>query len=125
MTDWRARIPGRDIWRVGLVQAPIAEIARLGFSTAPPVRWLAEEPRLKFVADPFGLWRDGRLYLFVEAYDILEPFFAPENQWAGRSHEHLAYRALHEHFPKLSADQIFIIVDAARRVFTTGGHPTP
>lgn len=69
MTDWRARIPGRDIWRVGLVQAPIAEIARLGFSTAPPVRWLAEEPRLKFVADPFGLWRDGRLYLFVEAYD--------------------------------------------------------
>lgn len=63
--------------------------------------------------------------LFVEAYDILEPFFAPENQWAGRSHEHLAYRALHEHFPKLSADQIFIIVDAARRVFTSGGHPTP
>ncbi len=69
MTDWRARIPGRDIWRVGLVQAPIAEVARLGFSAAPAVRWLAEEPRLKFVADPFGLWRDGRLYLFVEAYD--------------------------------------------------------
>ena len=69
MTDWRARIPGRDIWRVGLVQAPIAEVARLGFSAAPAVRWLAEEARLKFVADPFGLWRDGRLYLFVEAYD--------------------------------------------------------
>lgn len=61
--------------------------------------------------------------IFVEAYDILEPFFDPRNQWAGRSHEHLAYRALHEHFPKLSGDQVFIIVDAARRVFANGGKP--
>lgn len=63
--------------------------------------------------------------LFVEAYDILEPFFDPANQWAGHGHEHLAYRALHEHFPKLSGDQIFIIVDAARRVFASGGKPVP
>lgn len=63
--------------------------------------------------------------LFVEAYDILEPFFDPANQWAGHGHEHLAYRALHEHFPKLSGDQIFIIVDAARRVFASGGRPAP
>lgn len=63
--------------------------------------------------------------LFVEAYDILEPFFDPANQWAGHGHEHLAYRALHEHFPKLSGDQIFIIVDAARRVFASGGKPAP
>lgn len=63
--------------------------------------------------------------LFVEAYDILEPFFDPANQWAGHSHEHLAYRALHEHFPNLSGDQVFIIVDAARRVFATGGKPVP
>lgn len=69
MTDWRTRIPGRDIWRVGLVAAPIAEIARRGFPADVPVRWLAEEGRLKFLADPFGLWRDGRLHLFVEAYD--------------------------------------------------------
>ena len=63
--------------------------------------------------------------LFVEAYDILEPFFDPANQWAGHGHEHLAYRALHEHFPTLSGDQIFIIVDAARRVFASGGKPAP
>lgn len=61
--------------------------------------------------------------IFVEAYDILEPFFDPSNQWAGRSHEHLAYRALHEHFPALSGDQVFIIVDAARRVFASGSKP--
>ncbi|HEX8989157.1 MAG TPA: hypothetical protein VF816_14460 [Rhodocyclaceae bacterium] len=63
--------------------------------------------------------------LFVEAYDLLEPFFDPSNNWAGHGHEHLAYRALHERFPQLSADQVFIIVDAARRVFTGGGKPAP
>lgn len=63
--------------------------------------------------------------MFVEAYDVLAPFFDASNQWAGHSHEHLAYRALHEHFPQLSADQIFIIVDAARRVFSSGGNPAP
>lgn len=63
--------------------------------------------------------------LFVEAYDILEPFFDPANQWAGQGHEHLAYRALHERFPQMSGDQIFIIVDAARRVFARGGKPAP
>ncbi len=69
MSDWRVRIPGRDIWRVGLVEAPIADIARRGFSADAPVHWLGEEGRLKFLADPFGFWRDGRLHLFVEAYD--------------------------------------------------------
>jgi len=63
--------------------------------------------------------------LFVEAYDILEPFFDPANNWAGHGHEHLAYRALHERFPELSGDQVFIIVDAARRVFAGGGKPVP
>lgn len=63
--------------------------------------------------------------LFVEAYDILEPFFDPANNWAGHGHEHLAYRALHERFPQLSGDQVFIIVDAARRVFANGGKPVP
>ncbi|MGE5467903.1 MAG: hypothetical protein ACM3Y9_10810 [Ignavibacteria bacterium] len=63
--------------------------------------------------------------LFVEAYDLLEPFFDPANNWAGHGHEHLAYRALHERFPQLSADQVFVIVDAARRVFANGGKPVP
>lgn len=69
MTSWRLKIPGRDIWRVGLVETPIAEIALRGFSPDAPVHWLPEEGRRKFLADPFGVWRDGRLHLFVEAYD--------------------------------------------------------
>lgn len=63
--------------------------------------------------------------IFADAYDVIQPFFAPENSWGGQSHEHLAYRALHERFPKLSAHEIFVIVTAAKRVFSTTGRPVP
>jgi hypothetical protein len=56
-----------DIWRIGLVEAPIAAAARS--LAAAPVRWLPEDPPFTFLADPFGLWRDGRLHVFAEAYD--------------------------------------------------------
>jgi hypothetical protein len=63
--------------------------------------------------------------MFVEAYDILEPFFDPANAWAGQMHEHLAFRALHEHFPAMSAEEVLVIVIAAKRVFGSGGKPVP
>jgi hypothetical protein len=56
-----------DIWRVGIVPAPIADIVAEG--AVRDVRWLPEEPDFRFLADPFGLWRDGQLHLFAEAYD--------------------------------------------------------
>jgi hypothetical protein len=58
-----------DIWRVGVVDAPIEAVAAAGAIPDGQVRWLAEEPAFRFLADPFGLWRDGRLHLFAEAYD--------------------------------------------------------
>lgn len=63
--------------------------------------------------------------LFVDACALLEPFFDAKTQWGGHGHEHLAYRALHERFPQLSGDQVFVIVDAAKRVFASGGKPVP
>ncbi len=63
--------------------------------------------------------------VFVDAYDVLLPFFDQANNWAGQSHEHLAYRALHERFPDMSGEQVFIIVAAAKRVFGSGGHIVP
>ena len=63
--------------------------------------------------------------MFVEAYDILEPFFDPANSWAGHVHDHLAFRALHERFPDLSGEEVLIIVIAAKRVFGSGGKPVP
>jgi hypothetical protein len=61
--------------------------------------------------------------IFVLAYDVIQPFFDEANNWAGHTHEHFAYRALHERFPELSGEQVFIIVSAAKRVFGTGGKP--
>jgi len=58
-----------DIWRVGIVEATVESIAASGAVPGARVRWLAEEPSFRFLADPFGLWRDGRLYVFAEAYD--------------------------------------------------------
>jgi len=63
--------------------------------------------------------------VFVEAYDLLEPFFDPANSWAGQTHEHLAFRALHERFPDLPANQVLVLVTAAKRVFAAGIRPIP
>ncbi|MCX7146100.1 MAG: hypothetical protein NT042_07855 [Sulfuritalea sp.] len=61
--------------------------------------------------------------LFIDAYEVLLPFFDPANSWGGQTHEHLAYRALHEQFPSLSTQEVFTLVAAARRVFSTSGKP--
>jgi hypothetical protein len=61
--------------------------------------------------------------IFVDAYEVLLPFFDPANNWGGQTHEHLAYRALHEQFPGLSTQEVFTLVAAARRVFSTSGKP--
>ena len=61
--------------------------------------------------------------IFVEAYEVLLPFFDPVNSWGGQTHEHLAYRALHEQFPDMSSQDVFTLVTAARRVFSTTGKP--
>ncbi|TAJ73906.1 MAG: formyl transferase [Phenylobacterium sp.] len=61
---WRS-----DLWRIGLADAPIAAVAATGGLERATIRWLEPEPPFTFLADPFGLWRDGDLHLFAEAYD--------------------------------------------------------
>jgi hypothetical protein len=79
------------------------------------------------MTDPItGVERRANLQLrtiFIEAYEVLQPFFDPANSWGGQTHEHLAYRALHEQFPSLSTQEVFVLVDAARHVFAAGGRP--
>lgn len=58
-----------DIWRIGVLECPIQDVASAGGLHKAKVRWLAEEPDYTFLADPFGIWRDGRLHLFAEGYD--------------------------------------------------------
>jgi hypothetical protein len=62
----------KDIWRVGIVPVPLRQILEAGSLEGFQPVWLPELPALCFMADPFGIWRDGRLYLFVETYDYRE-----------------------------------------------------
>lgn len=59
----------KDIWRAGLVRAPIGELLAAGSVEGREVVWLPDAGPLRFLADPFGVWRDGRLFVFVETYD--------------------------------------------------------
>lgn len=61
--------------------------------------------------------------IFIEAYDVLAPFFDPSNTLGVGGHEHFAYRALREQFPQLSIQEVSILVTAAKRVFHSGGPP--
>ena len=58
----------KDIWRIGAVRAPLATLLGEGLA-GHEIVWLQDTPALSFLADPFGVWRDGRLYVFAEAYD--------------------------------------------------------
>ncbi|MDB5700406.1 MAG: formyl transferase [Sphingomonadales bacterium] len=60
--------PRTDIWRVGILPAPIEDIIAHGISDAAPI-WLPAGRAFTYLADPFGMWRDGRLHVFVETYD--------------------------------------------------------
>lgn len=55
--------------------------------------------------------------LFDTAYTMIEPFFDPEQGWAGHSLEHLAFRVLRDNFPDLSGEEVHTIVVAAHRVY--------
>lgn len=59
----------KDIWRPAIVQAPMDAILARGSLEGLPLVWLPPMGSFQFLADPFGLWRDGRLHVFVEAYD--------------------------------------------------------
>ena len=56
----------------------------------------------------------------VEAWETLRPLFESHNPWEGKSHEHLAYQSLKEHFPQLSTSDTIVIVATARRLFSSG-----
>ena len=58
-----------DIWRVGVVQAGFSDICATGSLNPFIIRWLPNPGRYRFLADPFGIWWDDRLHVFVEHYD--------------------------------------------------------
>ena len=62
--------------------------------------------------------RDHRVReIFVEAYELIAPFFAPENRWGNATLDHLAYRIVRDHYPQLSAEEVHVLVLASKRVY--------
>jgi len=59
----------KDIWRPAIVETPLRNILARGSIEGWPIRWLPPMPSFCFRADPFGLWHDGILHVFVESYD--------------------------------------------------------
>jgi hypothetical protein len=60
-----------DIWRIGIVHAPLEAILSGGLADRR-IDWQSVGPDFTFLADPFGLWRDGVLHLFAESFDYRE-----------------------------------------------------
>lgn len=60
---------------------------------------------------------------FVEVFEVLKPYFDSNNQWAGHSHEHFAYRDIKERFPEMSAQDCYIAVATAKRMLASGVAP--
>ncbi|QDF98250.1 hypothetical protein CJ010_17760 [Azoarcus sp. DD4] len=59
--------------------------------------------------------------IFEEAHALIAPFFAPENQWANVTLDHLAYRVVRDHYPELSFEEVHVLVVATKRVCTEPG----
>ena len=59
----------KDIWRPAIVSATIEQIVARGAVDGFDICWLPPMGSFQFIADPFGMWRDDKFYVFVETYD--------------------------------------------------------
>lgn len=57
-----------DLWRSGFVRRSLACV-HAGGVVAGEVTWLPDQGEFAYVADPFGIDRDGRLTVFAEHFD--------------------------------------------------------
>lgn len=58
-----------DIWRSGFVRRSLSSVTATAGINASEVTWLPDSGPFQYVADPFGIERDGVLTVFVEAFD--------------------------------------------------------
>ena len=63
--------------------------------------------------------------VFVEAYGLIEEHLDDAGRWLCFASEQLAYAALHQRYPDMDSQQIYVIVAAAGRIRASGGQPAP
>lgn len=103
---WRYLFRHMD-WTVGIAPAPISAFLEPG--TRLSAAWLRPLARGQFLADPFGVERDGRLHLLVEEYEyatsrgVISRLAARDGRQASQPERvlelpvHLSYPYLFEH----------------------------
>jgi hypothetical protein len=105
------RRPRSDFWQVGIVPAAVGEIDPASLAALRSrVAWLPQAGDWRYLADPFGLIRDGALHVFVEAFDyrskhaVIErhELDAGDLRWRGKTTVlarpfHLSYPFVFEH----------------------------
>lgn len=59
-----------DDWRAGFARRPLVQVMEAGLPAPDDIVWLPPCAReFQYLADPFGIERDGVVTVFVEAYD--------------------------------------------------------
>jgi len=108
-----------DIWQPGILHAPISHVQEGRSLLDVPITWLPEQRPFCFLADPFGVWRNDHLHVFVEAYDyrdkhgVIQRFTYDANfklvdqGGALRAKHHLSYPFIIE-----DAGEIFMLPEA-------------
>jgi len=88
-------------WNVGVIAQPISSFLKLQYN--PEIMWLPTPGKGKYLADPFGLIRDNRIFILCEEFDYstgkgkIVCFEEDENHAFVTSHEaielpiHLSY----------------------------------
>jgi hypothetical protein len=119
------RRPRTDFWTVGIVPAPITQVAadaeRLR-ALRGRIAWMPDAGPWRYFADPFALARDGALHVFVEAFDyrskhaVIErhEFDLADLRWRGgrvvlSRPFHLSYPNVFEH-----EGETFMLPESAR-----------
>ena len=110
-----------DIWRLGLITAPIAHALDPAAFAAAPVVWLPARGPRAYAADPFGFVHDGLLTVFVEHYDYTDRHGAIAAYRFDKDHRLLETREVlrepwHLSYPQIFAHDgaIFMLPEAAQ-----------
>ncbi len=111
-----------DLWRVGIIDAPIARVLAEQNHAQLPIHWLPDLGSYRYIADPFGhRAADGTLTLFAEAYDYRTKhgeiqYFELDSEYQVRRSGRALRLPVHISYPHIIEDQgeIYMLPEAYR-----------
>ncbi|WP_443747948.1 glucosamine inositolphosphorylceramide transferase family protein [Asticcacaulis solisilvae] len=110
-----------ELWHTGIVAAPIAGLMTSDALHSAEIHWLPDPGAFRFIADPFGIWRQGRLTILAEALDYRvkrgEIHYFILDETGGVAAQGLALREpFHLSYPVLltEGDDVFMLPEGHR-----------